>query len=150
MAVAGPRYRGWKFDPTNSRLDFYYNGTRIGHINATTMALTGILTVAGASTLTGNVAAAGTLTSTGLLTASAAATVTTGNLTTSGGDERVTAGNVRLGVVSTFGTTEPTSAIVFKVGTAPVGAITTSGGIFTDGTVMRKIIAAGTASNIQS
>lgn len=25
---------GWKLDRTNSRLDFYYNGTRIGHIDA--------------------------------------------------------------------------------------------------------------------
>jgi len=62
----------------------------------------------------------------------------------------VTAGNLRLGAVSTFGTTEPTSAAVFKAGTAPVGAITTSGGVYTDGTTMKKIIAAGTASNIQT
>ena len=66
------------------------------------------------------------------------------------GDSRVTAGNLRLGAVSAFAGTEPTSTVVVKVGTAPAGAITTSGGVFTDGTVMRKIIANGTASNIEA
>lgn len=78
------------------------------------------------------------------------APVAQGNLTAINGDVRITAGNLRLGAVSAFGTTEPTSAAVFKQGTAPAGAITTSGGIFTDGTVMKKIIAAGTVSNIET
>jgi hypothetical protein len=46
------------------------------------------------------------------------------------GDAAITAGNVRLGAIETFGTTEPTSAVVMKSGTAPAGAITTSNGIF--------------------
>lgn len=59
-------------------------------------------------------------------------------------------GNVEHGAVSAFATTEPVSAATFKTGTAPAGAVTTSGGVFTNGTVMRKIIADGTASNIET
>ena len=38
----------------------------------------------------------------------------------------------------------------FKTGTEPVGAVTTSGGIHTNGTVMRKVIADGTVSNVET
>lgn len=58
--------------------------------------------------------------------------------------------NFQVNNTNTFGTTEPTAAVVFQSGTAPAGAITTGGAIFTDGTVMRKIIAAGTASNVET
>ena len=63
---------------------------------------------------------------------------------------KVTAGNLRLGAISAFATTEPTSAVVMKAGTAPAGAITTSGGIFSSATVVRKIIADGTVSNVET
>lgn len=66
------------------------------------------------------------------------------------GDVRIVAGNLRLGAISTFGTTEPTSAVVMKAGTAPAGAITTSGGLFSSATVVQKIIAAGTVSNVET
>lgn len=66
------------------------------------------------------------------------------------GDVKVTAGNLRLGAISTFGTTEPTLAVVMKAGTAPAGAITTSGGLFASATVVRKIIADGTVSNVET
>jgi hypothetical protein len=62
---------------------------------------------------------------------------------------RVT-GNYEAGAVSAFATTEPVSAITFKVGTAPAGAVTTSGGLFTSATVVQKIIAAGTVSNVET
>ena len=44
------------------------------------------------------------------------------------------------------------NAVVMKVGTNPVGAITTSGGIFvtTGGATISKIIAAGTVSQIEA
>jgi len=71
-------------------------------------------------------------------------------LTVTAGDLRVTAGNSRLGAVSAFATTQPTSALVMKQGTAPSGAVATSGGIFADGTVVKKIIAAGTVSNVET
>mgnify|MGYP003137254424 CR=1 FL=1 len=32
--AASSRHTGWRFDDANSRLDFYYQGTRVGHINA--------------------------------------------------------------------------------------------------------------------
>jgi hypothetical protein len=62
---------------------------------------------------------------------------------------RVT-GNVEHGAVSAFATTEPVSAATFKTGTAPAGAVTTSGGVFTNGTTVKKIIADGTVSDIQT
>ena len=132
MGVVSGKENGWDFSLANSRVDFYYRGTRVGHVTATL--LSGALAIEAGTTLTAG---------TGL-------TVTTGNSTVTAGDEQVTAGNMRLGVVSTFANTQPTSAAVFKVGTAPVGAIVTSGGVFSSSTVMRKIIAAGTASNIQA
>jgi hypothetical protein len=55
-----------------------------------------------------------------------------------------------LGTVTVFGTTQPTNTIVFKTGTAPAGTITTSGGLFTDGTTIKKIIADGTVSDVQT
>lgn len=72
--------------------------------------------------------------------------------TTSTPDAIIPNGNLRLGVVSAFATTEPTSAVVMKVGTNPVGAITTSGAIFvtTGGATISKIIADGTVSTIQT
>lgn len=59
-------------------------------------------------------------------------------------------GNVEHGAVSAFASTAPVSAATFKTGTAPAGAAATSGGIFTDGTTMKKIIADGTVSDIQT
>ena len=128
----GPRYTGWWKDPVNNRLDFYYNGTRVGSISAALLA------------------AVGAVTATTTITAGTGLTVTTGNEVVTAGDLRVTAGNERLGVVSAFATTEPTSALVMKTGTAPVGTVATSGGIFASSTVVRKIIADGTASNVET
>ena len=133
MAASGP-HTGWRRDVNNSRLDFYYRWTRIGHINAS--GLTGALALAATTTVTAG---------TGL-------TVTTGNGVVTAGDLRVTAGNERLGAVSTFASTEPTSTLVMKVGTNPVGAITTSGAIFctTGGATISKIIADGTVSQVET
>lgn len=66
------------------------------------------------------------------------------------GDAKIVAGNLRLGAISAFATTEPTSWAVFKAGTQPSGAITTSGGIGANATTMQKIIAAGTINNIET
>lgn len=55
-----------------------------------------------------------------------------------------------LGTVSAFGTTQPTNTLVLRGGTAPAGAITTAVGLFTDGTTMKKIIADGTVSDVQT
>ena len=125
MAVSG-LHNGWRWDPANSRLDMYYRGTRVGSLDVNSYDL--IM----ATNVTGGIAAV------------------TGNLTATAGDLRVTAGNARLGAVSTFATTEPISAVVMKTGTAPSGAVTTSGGIFTDGTTVKKIIADGTVSDVQT
>lgn len=125
MAVSA-KHTGWRLDPDNSRLDIYYQGTRVGHAEAA-----GISTVAA-------------------LTVGNALTVTAGNVVATAGDVRITAANLRLGPVNAFASTEPTQAMVFEAGTAPAGAITTSGGIFTDGTTVKKIIADGTVSDVQT
>ena len=131
----------------NSRVALNYAGTRRLSVNATGGAINGTL-ASGALTVTGAATVSTTLVVTGLVTASAALTVTTGNLTTAAGDNRVTAGNLRLGVVSAFNTTEPTSAVVMKTGTAPSGAITTSSGIVASSTALNMIIADGTVSTV--
>ena len=61
-----------------------------------------------------------------------------------------TARGLEIGNSQAFGTTQGTNEVVFQSGTAPVGTLTTGCAIFTDGTVMRKIIAANTASNIET
>jgi hypothetical protein len=125
MAVS-PTHNGWRWDPTNTRLDFYYRGVRQGHVNTS-----------GVTSLQG-------------LFAVGAITTTTGNVTATAGDLRVTAGNARLGVVSAFATTEPTSWLVCKQGTQPSGAITTSGGIGANATTVQKIVAGGTINNVET
>lgn len=119
-------HKGWLNDRTNSRLAAVYNGTEVFDFDANDMAIAVALTTA------------------------LGQTATTGNITATAGDVRVTAGNVRLGAVAAFATTEPTSAIVFKQGTEFAGAVATSGGLMSSATVVRKIIAAGTVSNVET
>jgi hypothetical protein len=150
------RYNGWFRDQVNSQLELYVASTLIA--TATTTAFTPAVAITSPSTLaaTTTITAGSTITATTsvaagtTITAGTGLTVTTGNSVVSAGDLRVTAGNERLGVVSTFATTEPTSALVMKTGTAPAGAITTSGGLFSSTTVVRKIIADGTVSNVET
>ena len=79
---------------------------------------------------------------------SAAVTLTTGDMTVTAGDAHVVAQNLYLGAETAFATTEPTSAIIIKQGTAFAGAIVTSSAIQANATVLRKIIADGTISNV--
>ncbi len=139
MASATPRF-GVQRDRDNSRVAINYDGVAVQTFNGTGAALTGTFTSSGALTVTSG----------GLTVTAGGATITAGNLVVTAGDARVTAGNLRLGAVSAFGTTEPTSAVVMKSGTAPAGAIATSGGVFSSDTVVRKIIAAGTVSNVET
>ena len=55
-----------------------------------------------------------------------------------------------LGTAAAFATTQPTNTLQMKVGTAPAGAVTTSNAIFSSSTVVRKIIADGTVSNVET
>lgn len=125
------KHRGWKWDQANGRLAALYDGTEVFDFDANDMVITQATTVTGA------------------LSGSATITAATG-LTVTAGDAAITAGNLRLGAISAFVTTEPTSAVVMKQGTAFAGAITTSGGIMSNGTVVRKIIADGTVSNVET
>jgi len=140
--MGNPNYNGWRWDEVNSELEVEVQGTKVLGSTSSALTITPATTVTGAATLSS------TLTVTGLVTASAALTVTTGNLTTTAGDNRITAGNVRLGAVAAFGTTQPTSAVVCKQGTEGAGAVATSSGIWANATVLRKVIADGTVSNV--
>lgn len=39
-APYGGRYKGWFFDAVNNRLEYYFNGTKVGHLNASGMTIT--------------------------------------------------------------------------------------------------------------
>ena len=138
--MAAPRsntYRGWYNDAENSTLDLY-----IGYGGASDPAEAATFT-SSAATFAGTVTAASGVTAT-----AGGVTVTAGDLTVTAGDSHVVAQNLYMGAETAFGTTEPTSAVVFKQGTAFAGAITTSSGIQSNGTLLRKIIADGTVSNV--
>ena len=58
--------------------------------------------------------------------------------------------NIQVNNTALFGTTEPTAAVVFQSGTAPAGTISTGGAVYTSTTAIRKIIAAGTDSLVET
>lgn len=131
------RHTGWYRDGLNSVIEAYYNGTAFFRSSAS------------ATTLLQNTTASGTFTSTGAATMSSTLGVT--GISTLSDELRVANGkNVRVGTISAFATTEPTNAIVFKTGTEFAGAITTSGGLMSSNTVVRKVIADGTVSNVET
>lgn len=119
------RHRGWYYDQVNQRIAAVFNGTEVFDFDANDMALAQALssTTTYTSTGTGNMFIAAT-------------------------------GNVAIGNPGTYGTTQPQGAVTMGgsslSGIAPVGAITTAGGIFASDTVVRKILAAGTASNVET
>lgn len=125
QAAAKPRHKGWWNDQINGRLVAVYNGTEIFDFDGNDVAVAQ------------NSVFAGTLGATGVLTASAELRVANGQ-------------NIRVGTIAAFATTEPTNAIVFQGGTEFAGAIVTSGGLMSSATVIRKIIAAGTVSNVET
>ena len=127
MADSG-RMRGWKYDHENSNLEVWVNGTNVGVGDDATTDLV--------------------LPTNGLTVTAGGATVTAGDLTVTAGDAHVVAQNLYMGAETAFATTEPTSAIIFKTGTQAAGAIVTSSALFANDTVLRKIIADGTVSNV--
>jgi|TARA_R100001530_G_scaffold40737_1_gene31285 hypothetical protein len=127
MADSG-RMRGWKYDHENSNLEVWVNGTNVGVWDDATNDLV--------------------LPTNGLTVTAGGATVTAGDLTVTAGDAHVVAQNLYMGAETAFATTEPTSAIIFKTGTQAAGAIVTSSALFANDTVLRKIIADGTVSNV--
>ena len=73
----------------------------------------------------------------------------TGTLTSvTNGDLQVLAENLYMGAATAFATPEPTSALILKQGTQAAGAIATSSAIMANATILRKIIADGTVSNV--
>ncbi len=55
-----------------------------------------------------------------------------------------------MGTVSAFASTQPTNAIVLRGGTAFAGAITTASGLHASATILVKVIADGTVSNVET
>ena len=123
--MASSIHNGWKWDPSNSRLDFYYRGTRVGHINSTGM--TNALTLTATDSITSSKTGSAFIAATG---------------------------NVAIGNPPAFATTQPQGAVIMggtsRSGIAPVGSIATSGAVFASDTVVMKIIAAGTATNVET
>jgi hypothetical protein len=154
-APSSSTYTGWFDDRENSRLDYYYRGTTVGHMNGTTFVLaagvgmtvtdTGLTVTSGGLTVT---AGGLTVTADGLTVTAGGATVTAGDLVVTAGDAQVLAETLYMGAATAFAVTEPTSAVILKSGTAPSGAIVTSSGIYSNDTVLRKVIADGTLSNV--
>ena len=120
--------RGFKWDQANSRLDIYVDGTVAARLNDAGSYLT--------------------IPDGGLTVTAGGLTVTAGDLTVTAGTVAVVAANIKLGAPANFATTQPTSAVIFKAGTEFAGAIATGGGIMSSATVMRKVIADGTVSNV--
>ena len=125
-----PSRRGWRWDGANSRLDVDVDGTTVARFDDTTNDLT--------------------LTTNGLGVTAGGVGITAGDLTVTAGDAHVVAQNLYMGAETAFATTEPTSAIIFKQGTQAAGAIVTSTALMANATVLRKIIADGTISNVES
>jgi len=125
-----PSRRGWRWDGANSRLDVDVDGTTVARFNDATNDLT--------------------LTTNGLGVTAGGVGITAGDLTVTAGDAHVVAANLYMGAETAFATTEPTSAIIFKQGTQAAGAIVTSTALMANATVLRKIIADGTISNVES
>lgn len=121
MATSGT-HRGWLYDATNARLAAVYNGTEVFDFDANDMAITQAVTFAA---------------------------VVTGTL----GFAAPTS-NIKLGNPSVFATTQPQGACIMggtsKSGIAPVGATATSGAVFASDTAVMKIIAGGTANNVET
>ena len=125
-----PSRRGWRWAGANSRLDVDVDGTTVARFNDATNDLT--------------------LTTNGLGVTAGGVGITAGDLTVTAGDAHVVAANLYMGAETAFATTEPTSAIIFKQGTQAAGAIVTSTALMANATVLRKIIADGTISNVES
>ena len=145
--MASPKsssYRGWFNDAENSTLDLY-----VGYGGASDPAEI-IQVSTTAVTLTSSASSGLTVTAGGVTATAGGVTATAGEITATANDFRATVGNYRAGPVNAFATTEPTQAVILEAGTAPSGAITTSSGIFASATVLRKIIADGTISNVQA
>ena len=131
------KHTGWRHDHANNHLEVVIDGTQVGSFRGSGNDLT--LDTNGLTVTPG-----------GLTVTAGGATVTAGDLTVTAGDAHVVAQNLYMGAETAFATTEPTSAVVFKQGTQAAGAIVTSTALMANATVLRKIIADGTISNVES
>ncbi len=131
------RANGFIRDLVNVRLSVYSGGVEV--IRTTASAITHLVAVS----VTGGITAA---------TSNIVATL--GDIQSTAGHLISLVGNAKLGAPAAFATTQPQGAVVrggtSKSGIAPVGAVATSGAVFASDTVVRKMIADGTASNVET
>lgn len=131
QTAAKPRHKGWWFDQTNARLVAVYNGTEIFDYDGNDIAVAQATAYSAAVTNTSSY--------TSSLTGNAFVAAT---------------GNVAIGTPGAFATTQPQGAVVMGgsslTGIAPVGTITTAGAVFASDTVVMKIVAGGTANNVET
>lgn len=124
------KHKGWFLDQVNNRLVACFNGTEIFDFDGNDLAFS-VAMALNTPTVAGDISLSG-----------------------AGSDFISPAGNVQIGNPGAFATTQPQGAVVMGgsslSGVAPVGAITTAGAVFASDTVVRKIIAAGTASNVET
>lgn len=147
---AGSRYTGLWRDMVNNNIELYHNGTLINSFSASTPnAVTGALSATTTITAGTNLVATA-----GSVSAGTTVTATLGAITATNGNFVSTVGNAMLGTPSVFATTQPQGAVCMggttKTGIAPVGTTATSAAIFASDTVVRKILADGTASNVET
>lgn len=134
---AGSRYTGLWRDMVNNNIEMYHNGTLVSTFSTSVPNQ-----VTGAFSATGAVTAGTTL------------TATSGAITATSGSFVSTVGNVQIGTPSAFATTQPQGAVhmggTTKTGIAPVGTTATSGAVFASDTAVMKIVAGGTANNVET
>lgn len=120
--------RGWVWDRANARLSAVYNDTEVFDFDANDMAVAQAATFASTAAFTGVVSGTAGF--------------------------RANTSNVYLGNPGAFATTQPQGAVVMGgsslSGVAPVGAITTAGAVFASDTAVMKIVAGGTANNVET
>ena len=133
QTAAKPRHKGWWFDQINNRLVAVFNGTEVFDFDANDVAFASGVSVslAGAGTGTADITLSG-----------------------AGSDFISLLGSVRIGTPAVFATTQGQGVVHMGGsslgGVAPSGATVTSGAVFASDTVVRKIIADGTASNVET
>lgn len=84
VAGPSPNRMGWGRDDDHTRLDIWYNGTKIGYFNSSGLTLSGSVAVGGSTidngVITGNLEVTGTVTSDDVLSAAAGLLVPAGRI----------------------------------------------------------------------
>jgi len=131
QTAAKHTHKGWWYDQINGRLVAVYNGTEIFDFDGNDVVFTQSVTLSAAGAGSADITLSG-----------------------AGSDFISLLGSVRIGTPAVFATTQGQGVVHMGGsslgGVAPSGATVTSGAVFASDTVVRKIIADGTASNVET